>query len=317
LALQHVLLAQGRTRLHPHLPAGDSGPGVVQPIEKDSIDKKLLALMNGEGHANARQVVRRRNRNIGDVNGGIGKTIVEILSQNRVTVIRQTRFVKALLLGSRNFGELFLRKGVAALDADPRYTGLRALFDDDFDGQLRWLTLILVHQFAGDFGLPEATGSIETLNIPHILFEQHFAVASVTEQASGGLVLHARANLVVGKKPIARNTNDSESVAVAGIDGVNHLQILAALRAVLAHANGGLEITKSLKMVLNVAPAFVEQIIVDRAFFVDWHQSVQHALAEPETLGSNLHHRTAVHFEDVVHRIALGLVGAAGHRDLG
>ena len=85
----------------------------------------------------------------------------------------------------------------------------------------------------------------------------------------------------------------------------------------LAHADGGVEVTKRLKMVLNVAPAFVEQIVVDRAFFIDWHQPVQDALAELETLGGNLHHRAAVHFEDVVHRVALGMVGAAGHRDLG
>src|ERR1700687_820051 len=40
-------------------------------------------------------------------------------------------------------------------------------------------------------------------------------------------------------------------------------------------------------------------------------------MAESKTLGSNLHHRAAVHFEDVVHSVALGMVGAAGHRDLG
>ena len=104
LALQHLLLAQRRARLHPHFPAGDSGAGVAQPVEKNSIDKKLLAFMNGEGHANARQVVRRRNRNIGNVDRGIGKTIVEILSQNRVAVIGQTRFVKALSFGGRISG---------------------------------------------------------------------------------------------------------------------------------------------------------------------------------------------------------------------
>ena len=134
----------------------------------------------------------------------------------------------------------------------------------------------------------------------------------MTEQASRGLILHARANQIVGKISIARNTNGGEFVAVPGIDGINHLTI-AVLRAVLAYANRGLEVTKGLKMVRDVAPAFVEQIIVDRAFFIDWHQLLQHALAEFKTLGRNLHHRTAVHFEDVVHRVELGMVGAVGH----
>src|SRR5208337_4107133 len=53
LALQHVLLAQGGARLHPHFPAGDSGTGVVQTIEKKLIDKKLLALVNRESHTNS------------------------------------------------------------------------------------------------------------------------------------------------------------------------------------------------------------------------------------------------------------------------
>ena len=58
LALQHVLLAQGRAGLHPHFPAGNTGAGVVQAIEKNAIHKKLLAFMNRKSHTNARQVVR-------------------------------------------------------------------------------------------------------------------------------------------------------------------------------------------------------------------------------------------------------------------
>ena len=194
---------------------------------------------------------------------------------------------------------------------------LRPLLDGDLNGQLRGLALILLHQLAGDLGLPETTRPIEILDTPDILFEQRFVVAPVTEDAPGGLVLHARANQFVGKISIAGNANGGEFVAVAGIDGVNDLQILALRRGVLAHDNGSLEVTKGLQMVLDVAPAFVEEIVVNRAFFVNWHQLFQYALAEFETLGGNLHHRTAVDFEDVVHSVALGIVGAAGHLDLG
>src|SRR5208337_4143132 len=54
LTLQHVLLAQGSAWLHPDCAAGDSGPGMVQPIEKKLTDKKLLAFMNRKGYANPR-----------------------------------------------------------------------------------------------------------------------------------------------------------------------------------------------------------------------------------------------------------------------
>ena len=106
LALQHVLLAQGRARLHLHFPPSDSGAGVVQAIEKDLIDKKLFAFVNREGHTYERQIGGRRNRNIGDVDGGIGKAVIKILSQDRVAVIRQARFIKALPFGSVKFREV-------------------------------------------------------------------------------------------------------------------------------------------------------------------------------------------------------------------
>ena len=61
-------------------------------------------------------------------------------------------------------------------------------------------------------------------------------------------------------------------MTVPGIDGIYHLQTLAVRRAVLGYADRGLEITKGLKMVRDVAPSFVEQIIVNRTFFIDWHQ---------------------------------------------
>src|ERR1700737_2847807 len=70
-------------------------------------------------------------------------------------------------------------------------------------------------------------------------------------------------------------------------------------------------------MVRDVAPAFVEEIIVDRSFFVDWHQLPQLALAEFKTLGRNRHYRTTIHFEDIVHRVEFGTIGAGGDRDLG
>src|SRR6267378_3112232 len=102
-------------------------------------------------------------------------------------------------------------------------------------------------------------------------------------------------------------------MAVPGIDGIHHLQIPAVRRGVLAYASGGLEVTKGLKMVRDVTPSFVEQIIVNRALFIDWHQLPQHALAEFETLSSNFNHRTTIHFEDVVHSVELGMVAAVGH----
>ena len=53
---------------------------------------------------------------------------------------------------------------------------------------------------------------------------------------------------------------------------VYDLQALPILTVVLAHAYGRLEVPESLEMVLNITTAFIEQIVVDRAFFVNRHQ---------------------------------------------
>src|SRR5271157_1086638 len=116
---------------------------------------------------------------------------------------------------------------------------------------------------------------------------------------------------------IARETNRTKFVAISGLDVVHHLQTFVALGIALAHAHKSFEVTESLKMVLKIAPAFVEQILVERSLFVDRHEFLQNALAELEAFRCNFHHRSAVDFEYVVHRVAGGLVNAARHLDLG
>ena len=105
----------------------------------------------------------------------------------------------------------------------------------------------------------------------------------MTEQASGSLVLHSGTNLLIGKKVVAGNTDGGEFVAVSRINGVDHLQTLALRRVLLAYTDGGIEVAQGLQMILNVTPAFVQQVIVDRAFFIDWHQFLERMLADFET----------------------------------
>src|SRR5258708_34366638 len=69
-------------------------------------------------------------------------------------------------------------------------------------------------------------------------------------------------------------------------------------------------------MVLNVAAAFIQQVIVDCAFFVDGHEFLQYTLGEFETLGRNLNYRPAFNFENVVYCVAVGLIGAVSDLDL-
>src|ERR1700747_877198 len=69
-------------------------------------------------------------------------------------------------------------------------------------------------------------------------------------------------------------------------------------------------------MVLNVAAAFIQQAIVDCTFFVAGHEFLQYPLGELETLGRNLNDRPAFNFENIVHCIAVGLIGTVSDLDL-
>src|SRR5277367_676547 len=223
LAFENFMLAQRRAGLNPQFPAGDTEAGVVQAIEKNLVHKKLFAFVNRKGHTYARQVVWRWDGHVGEFHRGIGKTAVEIFFEDRVAIISQARFVEALTFCRRNFGKLLWWKGVTAFDANPRNPRLQPFFDRDRDGELRRIVLIMIDQFAADFRLPETAGAVQILNVLDILFEQGFAVAPVTEEASGRLVLHVGANQSVRKEMIPSDAHGCQFVAVARIYLVNDL----------------------------------------------------------------------------------------------
>ena len=227
---------------------------------------------------------------------------------------------------------MLLRQGGTTFDANPRHSRLRPFLHRDFDGQLRGIALIAANQFAGNFRLPEAARAIELFfprveetpedrpsKLLHVVVsadQQHFAVTSVAEQSPGRLILHARTNQFVGEKAVALDANGRQFMAIPGIDVVHHLQAFSILRVMLMHCHRNFEVPQSLHVVLDVAPPLIEQIIIDRAFFVDRHQPPKNALAQFETFRSNRDRRAAIHLEHVVHGVARRLVGATCDRDL-
>ena len=105
-------------------------------------------------------------------------------------------------------------------------------------------------------------------------------------------------------------------MAFTGSDSVKHPQAFAVQYGVLAYTNGGGKVAERLEVVLQITASLVEQVVIDGAFLVNGNQLPKLTLADPESFGGNLHHRPALHLEDIIHPIGLRTV-ATGCRYLG
>jgi len=119
LALEHILLAEGRAGLHADLAASGSRASVVKAVEKKLVDKELLAFVNGKSDAYVGSVLGRFDLNIGDVDGGVGKSVVEILGENGVAVGGEARFVEALAFRRSKFPEAVPGEACNCLRCEP------------------------------------------------------------------------------------------------------------------------------------------------------------------------------------------------------
>ena len=318
LGSEHVLLAKWSTRLDAHFPTSHSGTRVVQAIQEDLADEELLAFVNIKDHADCRRLRSGgRVRNVTDIDGGVGKTIVKIPFENRVAVVSQTGFVEPLAFFRGQLRSQLLRRNVVvARDTHRTHPRLRAFFDLNIDSDLHGIAQIVVLQLTGHLYLAKARRAVQLLNVTDVPFEQRIAVAPVAKQPARGLAQHLPANQVVFKQLVARNSDGREPVAVARSDGINHAQILTILRASLADGNGCGKVPEGLQVVLKVAAAFVEQVIIDRALFVDWNKFAKLTLADAESVRGNFDDRAAFHLKGVVHGVAFRTVGADCDRDL-
>src|SRR5882672_12170140 len=138
----------------------------------------------------------------------------------------------------------------------------------------------------------------------------------MAEQPSGRLAEHSSADQIFVEELIAGNPDGREFTALARINCINYAQTLAILCCTLAYADGSREEAECLKMVLEIAAALIEQVVVHSAFFVDGNQFPQLALTDFESFGRYLHDRPAFHLEGVVHGVGFGAVGANSGLDL-
>ena len=146
---------------------------------------------------------------------------------------------------------------------------LRTLFDLQRDGQVVLLALIVVFHLGRDFHVQKTVGAIRVGDeVANVRVEQRLAVTAMRQKASGGLDLHPRSNLLLAETLVARDRQLQQLVPVAGVDVVGDPH-LAGRSRVLLHRDFGVEVAQALHVIEQIAPAFVQQVIVERIFFVD------------------------------------------------
>ena len=120
---------------------------------------------------------------------------------------------------------------------------------------------------------------------------------------------------VVGRGAVG--TYFGDALSRAGVDVIDHPQLLARRRCRLFHRHLGVEVPASLQIIGQVAPAFVQQIIVQRILMVNRDFSSQHTSADGKTLGVYHDHGTGVDQEGKVDGVGFGMVFLFGDGNLG
>ena len=91
---------------------------------------------------------------------------------------------------------------------------------------------------------------------------------------------------------------------------------LIGVRAAFPKIHLGVKIAPGLHVIEQVAAAFIQQIVIERIFFIDRNISFEDATADLETLGLNIHDRTGLYVECVVHNIGFWSIQTLHHRNL-
>src|SRR5580704_19764447 len=103
---------------------------------------------------------------------------------------------------------------------------------------------------------------------------------------------------------------------LAWINRINHPQLVLFRVGLAFEFYLGIKVPAPLQVILQIATAFIEQIIIQRVFFVYWNTPLEDAAADFETLGSNDHRRSQLNVEGVINGIGFWTVGTLGDRYL-
>src|SRR5207245_11004039 len=120
----------------------------------------------------------------------------------------------------------------------------------------------------------ETVGTIKLFKTSNIIVEQRLAIAAMRKETSCWLNLHAGTERVFRKSfitnHVAADLDFHQLVTRARFNNVRDSQLVAAGIGVLRDSHLGIEVAAALQIVEQIAPALVQQVIVQRILFINW-----------------------------------------------
>src|SRR5205085_3302019 len=207
--------------------------------------------------------------------------------------------------------------GVVAKNVQGTDQGLWAFLDLEDDTELGLHSFVVIDHLGFDLDLTKTVGLIKSFQVSNIRVEKQLAEAAVGEAPGRGLYLHSFPDQLLVKVFVSDDLDLSQLVARAGIDDVGNAEFILRRFGMFANADFGVEIAAGLKIVEQVSPAFVEQIVVETAFLINWNILFEYTARYSETFYPDVYNGAGIDLESAVHRIGFGVIGAFGNRDLG
>src|SRR6202051_2909008 len=133
-----------------------------------------------------------------------------------------------------------------------------------------------------NLSLPKSVGDVQGLQRCDVALQQVSTVAS-TGKHPGRLNAEPLADNWPQEIFISCDVDKVESMYSPGIDAIDDTKHVGT--SFFVKLDVGVEVTAALEIVQQIAPALVQEIIVEGIFFVDWDLSFQHASAHMKTLG--------------------------------
>src|SRR5258708_37990324 len=100
-----------------------------------------------------------------------------------------------------------------------------------------------------------------------------------------GLNAKAHTNHLPGEILVSRDIDKFEFVYIAGIDAIDDAKRVGS--GFLAEFYGGVEVPTALQIVEQIALTFIQKVVIQSIFLVDWDFSFQRTAANVEALSVN------------------------------
>src|ERR1700728_181735 len=164
--------------------------------------------------------------------------------------------------------ESFCTDDLVTFNAELIYEGLRAFHDGEGDEEISFLALIVVIDRRGDFHIEETVGKIYAANGICIVVNQLLAKTAIRTEGSGLKLQSAFEHLLV-KIFVAGETDASETIFISKSNLVADYSTLISSVPARSELNVGIEIALALKIIAEIAAAFLQQIFVHGSFRIN------------------------------------------------